>query len=82
MYQPMAHAKRNVEKANLNGLIQALTLKIWVVVSWVSSKHTNENTKHTKPNQKRASLRSRNSWMKSIMGAKKSKIGGLPLACP
>ena len=70
MYQAMAHTKSVVENANLKGLIQALTLKTVVVVSWASTRHTSAKARHSSPYQKRGSLRCLSVARKSIMRCK------------
>ena len=48
-YQIIAQAKRNVEKANLKGLYQALTLYTCVLDNFVSARKRMENPKQSRP---------------------------------
>ena len=48
-YQIIAQAKRKVEKANLKGLYQALTLYTCVLDNFVSARKRMENPKQSRP---------------------------------
>ena len=48
-YQAIAQANKKVEKANLKGLYQALTLYTCVAEIFVNARNSSEKTRHISP---------------------------------